>query len=96
MTSDEARAKLDGWLRAEHGLCEHDVVMTKPKGCWVQRAPCDWPDCENPIHGFPFARKKMRHTCYWPEGGGVWLALTEELIRTCAAAATGDRAAPAG
>jgi hypothetical protein len=87
MTGDEARAKLDEWLRTTHGLCEHEVVMTKPKGCWVRRVPCDWPDCRDPIHEHPFARMKMRHTCFWAEGGDVWLALVQELIRDCAAAA---------
>jgi len=95
MTPDEARAKLDDWLRTEHGLCEHDVVMCSPKGCWVRRVPCDWPDCSNPIHLFPSARLKMRHTVYWPEGTMVWIGVFEGQIRACAAAAAEREAAGA-
>jgi len=91
MTGDEARAKLDEYLRSAHGLCEHDVVMSKPKGVWVRRVPCDWPDCANPIHEFPFARKRLRHPCFWPAGGEVWITLLNDQIRTCAAAAACER-----
>jgi hypothetical protein len=85
MTPDEARERLDEWLRTEHGLCRHDVVLTTLKSCWQRRVPCDWPDCSNRMHELSVNRQPMRHTLFWPEGGEAWLALNEEQIRRVAA-----------
>ena len=92
MTPDEARAKLDEWLRAEHGLCEHDVTLTTVKGCWRRRVPCDWPDCREPVHEHAYAKARVRHVVFWPQGTEVWLKLMEERFRALAAAAERDAA----
>lgn len=87
MTREEARARLDAWLREAHGLCVHDVVLSSNRCTFIRRRPCEWPACDHPLHQHAFGRRRVRHSVFWAEGADVWLALTEARTRALAAAA---------
>lgn len=68
LTLDDAKYKLEFFLKVNYNLSLNDIDISDVKGYWRIKKPCD-NTCKHPIHSCLGNKGSTNHTIYFAEGG---------------------------